>query len=181
MGLGIYLHLADLLLLKTTLDLEEIGVDRGSSTVHNWMQKSDLQPTPTRQPAHVALDEAEIQVTDQRVWLYAAVDPATNAFLHFGLYVTRIQALTERFLRELRQHHDVNGATFLVDSAIWLQAGLHHHGLHFREQTHCRRNSTERIFKEVKRRTIQFANHFRNGEPTTLEIGCRRSRTAGTS
>lgn len=58
-----------------------------------------------------------IQFDDQRYWLYAAIDPETNEFLHVKLYPTRTSVLTEMFLRELTEKHDVEDAVFLVDSA----------------------------------------------------------------
>ncbi len=41
-------------------------------------------------------------------------------------------ALTERFLRELTEKHDVEDAVFLVDGAQHLQTALRRYGLRFR-------------------------------------------------
>ena len=117
MRLSIQLHLAELSLLDTISFLERFGAERARSTIHNWVQIADLQPTDGIQPDHVALDETVIQLTDQRYWLYAAVDPETNEFLHIRLYSTRTTALAEMFLRELSEKHDIEHAVFLVDSA----------------------------------------------------------------
>ena len=65
-----------------------------------------------------------IQLNNQRFWLYAAVDPDTNEFLHVRLYPTRTIVLTKQFLTELREKHDVADSLFLVDSAPWLKAAL---------------------------------------------------------
>jgi hypothetical protein len=43
--LGIRLHLTGVQLSNTISDLENLGVGRCRSTVHNWTQKADLQPT----------------------------------------------------------------------------------------------------------------------------------------
>jgi len=169
MELSIQLQLCGLSLSDTISVLECFGVERARSTVHNWVQKADLQPTNDNQPDHVALDETVIQLDDQRYWLYAAVDPATNEFLHVRLFPTRNAGLTNRFLAELREKHDVENAVFLVDSGPWLHAALHRHGLRFRRETHGNRNAVERLFQEVKRRTYQFGNCFRNAEPATAE------------
>ena len=66
------------------------------------MQKADLQPTSDAAPDHIAVNETVIQVNDERRWLYAAVDPETNKFLHFRLFPTRATRLTVPFLRELQ-------------------------------------------------------------------------------
>ncbi|WP_435346737.1 IS6 family transposase [Haloarchaeobius sp. HRN-SO-5] len=169
MKLGIRLHLAGMSLSDTVSILDELGVDRCRSTVHNWVQKADLQPTDDADPDHVAVDETVIQLNDERYWLYAAVDPATNRLLHVRLYPTRTQALTEMFLSELREKHLVDDAVFLVDGAPWLQAACHRHGLRFQQETHGNRNSVERVFREVKRRTNQFSNCFSHAHAETVE------------
>ena len=83
MKLGIQLHAAGL--SDTVSVLAGLGVDRARSTVHNWVQKAGLQPTDGKSPNHVALDETVIQLNNERFWLYAAVDPHTNEFLHVRL------------------------------------------------------------------------------------------------
>jgi transposase-like protein len=169
MRLSIQLHLSGLSLSDTVSILERFGVERARSTIHNWVQKANLQPTMGSQPDHVALDETVIQLDDQRYWLYAAVDPGTNEFLHIKLYPTRTTALTEMFMKELSEKHNVQDAVFLVDSAPWLQAALHHLGLRFRYEKHGNRNAVERLFRDIKRRTSQFGNCFRNADPATAE------------
>jgi len=169
MKLGIRLHLAELSLSNTILILDNLGVERCRSTVHNWVQKADLQPTDGADPDHVAVDETMIQLNDERYWLYAAVDPDINRLLHMRLYPTRTQALTEMFLSELREKHLVDDATFLVDGAPWLQAACHRLGLRFQHVTHGNWNAVERVFRELKRRTHQFSNTFSHAEPSTAE------------
>jgi len=169
MKLGIRLHLAGLSLSNTISVLDTLGVERCRSTVHNWVQKADLQPTNGANPDHVAVDETVIQLNDERYWLYAAVDPATNRLLHVRLFPTRTLALTEMFLAELREKHLVDDATFLVDGAPWLQAACHRHGLRFQHVTHGNRNAVERVFRELKRRTHQFSNCFSHAQPSTAE------------
>ncbi|MFB6072709.1 MAG: IS6 family transposase, partial [Halobacterium sp.] len=122
MKLGIRLHLAGLSLSDTVSILDRLGVERCRTTVHNWVQKADLQPIDGADPDHVAVDETVIQLNDERFWLYAAVDSDTNRLLHVKPSPTRNQAITEIFLAELRDKQLVDDAVFLVDSAPWLQA-----------------------------------------------------------
>ncbi|SEO29761.1 putative transposase, partial [Halorientalis persicus] len=121
MKLGIRLHLAGLSLSNTVSELEKFGVQRSRKAVHDWIQKADLQPTSGACPNHVALDETVIRINDEQFWLYTAVEPETNRILHSRLLPARTTALTERFLRELKQKHDVAESLFLVDGAPWLQ------------------------------------------------------------
>ena len=82
MKLGIQLHSAELSLSNTISVLDILGVDRCRSTVHNWVQRADLQPAGGADPDHVAVDETVMQLDNERFWLYAAVDPRTNRLPH---------------------------------------------------------------------------------------------------
>ena len=166
---GIQLHLAGLSLSNTKQYLERLGVKRSRTAIHNWMQKADLQPISDAAPDHIAVDETVIQVNDEHRWLYAAVDPETNKFLHFRLFPTRTTQLTVLFLRELQQQVPVTQATILVDDAHHLKAALSRLGLRFQMRRHGNRNAVERIFREIKRRTSSFSNTFSHVQPTTAE------------
>jgi putative transposase len=50
MKIGIQLQLVGLSLSDTTSILSVLGVDRCRSTVHNWVQKVELQPNPECDP-----------------------------------------------------------------------------------------------------------------------------------
>ena len=85
---GIHLHVAGLSVANTKQILDKLGVKRSRTAIHNWVQKADLQPESDAEPNHIAVDETVIQVNDQRHWLYAAVDPATNEILYVRLFQT---------------------------------------------------------------------------------------------
>ena len=167
MKLSIQLHLAGLSLSNTVSILEIFGVERARSTVHNWVHKADLQPEEGRSPDHVAVDETVIRLNDEQYWLYAAVDPETNELLHTKLEPTRTNVIAYSFFSELREKHDVDDAVFLVDGAKPLNDACRRHGLDFRYERHGNRNSVERVFREVKRRTTSFSNCFSNAEAET--------------
>ncbi len=150
---SIQLHLAGLSLSNTKQYLEKLGVERSRTAIHDWVQKADLQPASDVDPNHIALDETVIQLNDERHWLYAAVDPQTNQFLHVWLFQTRTTQLTVLFLRELREKQQIKDATILVDNAHHLTAALDRLGLRFQVRRHGNRNAVERVFREVKRRT----------------------------
>jgi transposase-like protein len=169
MQLGIQMHLGGVSLSDTVSILERYGVDRSRKAVHDWVHKADLQPDPGRAPNQVALDETVIRVNDQQYWLYAAIDTETSKYLHVQLFPTYNSGVASIFLGELKQKHEVEDAEFLVDGAPWLHAALHRHGLRFQHVTHGNRNAIERVFKELKRRTKQFTNHFRRADPDTVE------------
>ncbi len=169
MKLGIQLHLRGLSLSNTVSVLDKFGVNRARSTVHNWVHKADLQPEEGRDPDHVAVDETVIRLNDEQYWLYAAVDPATNDLLHTKLEPVRTNAFAHAFFTELREKHDVDDAVFLVDGAAPLQDACSRHGLDYRYEKHGNRNSVERVFREVKRRTTCFSNCFSNASRETAD------------
>jgi transposase-like protein len=169
MKVSIQLHLAGLSLSNTLSVLEVFGVQRVRSTVHNWVHKADLQPEDGRSPDHIAVDETVIQLNDEQYWLYAAVDPQTNELLHTKLRPTTTKVLAHSCLTELSEKHHVDDAVFLVDGSQSLQAACHRHGFDFRYEKHGNRNAVERIFREVKRRTICFSNCFSNAEAQTVD------------
>ena len=169
MKLSIQLHLAGLSLSNTVSILEIFGVERARSTVHNWVHKADLQPEAGRCPAHVAVDETVIRLNDEQYWLYAAVDPETNKLLHTKLEPTTTKVLAHSFLTELSEKHDVSDAVFLVDGSHSLQDACQRHGFDFRYEKHGNRNAVERVFREIKRRTICFSNCFSNAEAETAD------------
>jgi putative transposase len=169
MKLSIQLHLAGLSLSNTVSILEIFGVERARSTVHNWVHKADLQPEDGYSPDHVAVDETVIQLNDEQYWLYAAVDPDTNKLLHTKLEPTRTNVIAHGFFAELCEKHDVDDAVFLIDGATPLKDACSRHGLDFRYERHGNRNSVERIFREVKRRTTSFSNCFSNAEADTVD------------
>ncbi|MFC6765187.1 IS6 family transposase [Natrinema soli] len=166
MELGIRLYFAGLSLSNTVRELEKFGVKRSRKAVHDWVHKCDLQPTDDASPNHVALNETVIQLDDHRYWLYTAVNPETNKILHIRLCSTTTTALTERFLYELTEKHNLD-AVFLVDGAKHLQIALRRSGLRFRYEKHGNRNAVERVFREIKRRTSSFSNCFSHAQPST--------------
>ena len=86
-----------------------------------------------------------IRINGQQFWLYAAVDPETNEFLHIKLFTTTKTALTQQFLRELREKHDVENTVFLADYAQHLAAALQRARLQFQTIRHGNRNAIEHI------------------------------------
>ena len=167
--LSIQLYLSELPPLNTVSVLGIFGVKRARSTVHNWIHKAGLQPTSGKDPDHVAVDETVIQLNDDQYWLYTAVDPETSKLLYTSLEPTTNTGLAEVFLAELSEKHDVADAVFLIDGASSLQTACHRAGYDFRYEKHGNRNAVERVFRELKRRTICFSNCFSNASAETAD------------
>lgn len=108
MELGIRLHLTDHSFTNIVRELDIFGVNRSRKAVHDC----HLQPTDGVAPNHVALDEPVIRLNDQQYWLYAAVNPKTNELLHIRLFLETTTALTEIFLAEFAEKHDLSDTCF---------------------------------------------------------------------
>ena len=168
MKLGIQFYLAGLSLSNTVSILEIFGVSRVRFTVHNWVYEAELRPESGRSPNHVAVDETVIRLNNEQYWLYAAVDSDTNELLHTALEPTTNEGIAHAFLAELREKHDVNDAAFLIDGPLSLKNACRRHSLDFRYERHGNRNDVERVFREIKRRTISFSNCFSNAKADTV-------------
>jgi putative transposase len=165
----IQLHLAGLSLSNTKQHLERLGVERSRTAIHDWVKQADLQPDSDVDPDQIAVDATMIRVNGRRHWLFAAVDPDTNQFLHVRLFQTRTTQLTVLFLCELREKQQVSDVTLLVDDAHHLKNALDRLGLRFRYERRGNRNVIERVDREVKRRTSSFSNTFSNAQVPTAE------------
>ncbi|ELZ16935.1 transposase [Natrinema thermotolerans DSM 11552] len=168
--MGIRLHLSELSVSNTVRKLDKFGVKRSRKAVQDWIHKCDLQSATDASPNHVVLDETVIRIDNQQYWLYASVGPKSNELPHIRLFSTTTTALTELFLQELTEKHDVENAVFLVDGAKHLQAALRRSGLRFRYEKHGNRHASERVFRDIKRRTSSFSNCFSHAKPSTAEF-----------
>lgn len=130
---------------------------------------SDIAKQLYTGPLEAVIDQKAIRINDEQYWLYAAVNPETNRFLHSRLFPSYSILIARGFLTELVEKHDVEDAVFLVDDADDLIGGLRREGLSYRIQQHGFRNSVERVFREVKRRTSLFSNYFSHVDPATAE------------
>jgi len=101
-----------------------------------------------------------IRLDDERYWLCAAVGPSINELLHTKLEATTSSNLARAFFHELREKHDLDDAVFLIDGSHSLKDACNRYDLDFRIERHGNRNSVERVFHDVKRRTYSFSNCF---------------------
>lgn len=94
---AIQCHIAGMSLRDVSTHLEKWGSNRCHVAVHNWVHAADLQPTSTVTTIQLAVDEKTIRINGHDHWLYAAVDPPTNQFLHARLFPTTVKQTTRGF------------------------------------------------------------------------------------
>jgi len=93
-----------------------------------------------------------IRLDDEQYWLYAVVDSETNDLLHIQLNPTTNNDLADRFFAGLRDKHNIDDATVLINGSASLQQACRKHDLNCRYERHRNRNSVERVFRDVKRK-----------------------------
>jgi len=67
MNLGIQFHLTGLSLSETVSILDNFGIDRCRSAVHNWVQKADFEPRVGRQPEQIVLSSCILRRNDSPI------------------------------------------------------------------------------------------------------------------
>jgi transposase-like protein len=117
----------------------------------------------------IAIDEKMIRINGQKYWLYGAVDPHSNEFLHVRLFSTTTKQTTRWFLADLHRRCKLTSVEFLVDDADYLVNVLKEDGYRFPMVTHGNRNAIKRVSWEVERWTSSFANSFSHVQPETAE------------
>jgi len=129
-----------------------------------------------------------IRLNDEQYRLYTAVDSETDELLHTTIEPTANKGIAHAFFAELREKHDVDDvprirrfllyeqdaqrrvdAVFLIDGSHSLKNACRRHSLDFRYERYGNRNSVERVFREIKRRTTSFSNCFSNAEADTAD------------
>ena len=101
--------------------------------------------------------------------------------MNFSIYSTRTITLTEMFLRGLREKYAVGNTVFLVDSAPWLKAAVHHLELQFRYEKYGNQNAAKLSSK--KQNGVLFSLETVSGTliQQPLKHDCRATHTAGLS
>jgi transposase-like protein len=166
---GIRCHLSGMSLRDTSQFLGELGVQRSHVAVHNWVHKAELQPISTVSADQLAVDEMMIRLHGTEFWLYGAIDPETNEIIALSLYPTTTEVTTRWFLDRLHHRCDLAGVTILVDNATYLTSVFADDGYRFRYEAEGNRDSIERVFREIERRTSSFSNSFSHVELSTAQ------------
>jgi transposase-like protein len=162
-------HVAGMSLRDVSTHLEMWGISRSHVAVHNWVHAADLTPASTVTALQLAVDEKTIRINGRDYWLYAAVDPVTNEFLHVRLFPTTTNKTTRWSLADLHRRYQLDGVEFLVDDADSLVEVVRADGYDFQVMRHRPRNTIERVFREIQSRTSSFANSFSHVAPATAE------------
>ena len=77
--------------------------------------------------------------------------------------------IAQEFLDEIGEKHDVSMAVSLVEGSPSLQTACRPEGYDFRYEKDGNLNAVERVFREIKRRTICFSNCFSNTNAETAD------------
>lgn len=121
---------------------EWFGVERRRATIHHWYQAyaDHYDQEFTAEPDRIAVDEKQIQLeSEQKAWLYAAIDVDTKVVLHARLSWHRGRDPAEQFL--------VDGMGYLTALARTDLNG---------ELNYTDRNIVEKLFQTYTMRIERF-------------------------
>ena len=162
-------HLARLSLSNTVVLLDDLASNAVASLCTTGRRRLIFSRQAVDDPDHVAVDQKAIRVNGQQYWLYAAVDPATNRFLHVRLFPTYRIPIAREFLTELAERHDVADAVFLVDDADDFIGALRRENYSYFVQQPGFRNAVKCVFREAERRTSPLSNCFSHVDPAAAK------------
>ena len=104
------------------------------------------------------IDETQIKVGSQYIWLWVAIEPKHRQILHLDISFERSMLVAERFLSSLLEKHgkhlvSTDGGTWYPQACRFLK--LKHH-LH----SPLEKSIIERTIQHIKDRTESFDDYF---------------------
>ncbi len=112
-----------------------------------------------------AVYEKQIEVDDDKKWVYAAVDTDSKLLLDNDVYSRREVGPAAAFLYRLTEKHDVSDTEFLVDGGGYLIALFRYElsgQLNYRERNHIKK-----WFQTVSMRIDRFHSFWRGSQSST--------------
>lgn len=98
------------------------GVNHSHGAFWNWTHtlSEDQGVPPTASSSWVAVDELQIEVGDEKKWLYFVIDTDSRLRLEIDVYSRHGTDLAVVLLHRLNEKHDVAGAKYSVVAAGYL-------------------------------------------------------------
>jgi len=156
---SLYLYFLGLSYRNTAKALYGI-VDRSHVAIWKWMQKYKPKKISFKRKKidEFIIDETQIKVGSQYIWLWVAVEPKHRQILHLDISFERSMLVDERFLSSLLEKHgkhlvSTDGGTWYPQACRFLK--LKHH-LH----SPFEKSIIERTIQYIKDRTERFDDYF---------------------
>ena len=156
---AVHLYFLGLSLRNTSKALSRF-VKRSHTAVRDWIQKYKPERLfyKNMQIAEFIVDETQIKVGSELIWLWVAIEPENKRILALNISKERNMLIAERFLssiaKEYRNHPvSTDGGTWYPQACRFLN--LDHH-----IQSPYEKSIIERIMQHIKDRTESFDDYF---------------------
>ena len=156
---SLYLYFLGLSYRSTAKALNRF-VERSHVSIWKWIQKYKPKRLSTKgKKAHgYVVDETQIKVGSQYIWLWVAIEPKHREILRIDVSVERAMLVAERFIASLTNRYgkhpvSTDGGTWYPQACRFLK--LKHH-LH----SPFEKSLIERTMQYIKDRTEGFDDYF---------------------
>jgi putative transposase len=160
-GHGLYLYFLGLSFRNVAKALSFLHiVKRSHVAVWNWIQKYKPQKMSSKRKmvSQFIIDETQIKVGSELLWLWIAIEPKTHAILRTKISKERNMFVAERFLPDIVEEYgkhpvSTDGGTWYPQACVFLKLNHHIHSSH-------EKSLIERTMQYVKDRIEGFDDYF---------------------
>jgi putative transposase len=156
---SLYLYFLGLSYRNTAKALYGI-VDRSHVSIWKWMQKYKPKKISfkRRRINEFIVDETQIKVGSQYIWLWVAIEPKHRQILQFDISFERSMLVAERFLSSLLNTYGEHPIS--TDGGIWYPQACRFLKLKHHLHSPFEKSIIERTIQYIKDRTEGFDDYF---------------------
>jgi putative transposase len=156
---ALHLYFNGLSLRNTSKALSKF-VTRSHTAIRDWIQKYNPQRLYYNKTKifEFILDETQIKVGSELIWLWVAIEPASKEVLRLNISKERNMFVVERFLSNVVKEYgnhpvSTDGGTWYPQACQFLKLNHHIHSLY-------EKSIIERTIQYIKDRTECFDDYF---------------------
>ena len=160
-GHGLHLHFLGLSFRSVAKALSFLHIGKRSHVaIWNWIQKYKPQKMSSKGKtvSQFIIDETQIKVGSELLWLWIAIEPKTQAILRTKMSKERNMFVAERFLLDIAEEHgkhpvSTDGGTWYPQACMFLKPNHHIHSPY-------EKSLIERTMQYIKDRIEGFDDYF---------------------
>jgi putative transposase len=156
---GLYLYFLGLSYRNTAKALYRI-IERSHVSIWKWIQKYKPQKISTKRKKikQFIIDETQLQVGSQYIWIWVAIEPTNKQILQIDISFERTMLVAERFIASLVNTYgkhlvSTDGGTWYPQACRFLKLDHHVH-------SSLEKSLIERTMQYIKDRTEGFDDYF---------------------
>ncbi len=156
---SLHLYFSGLSLRNTSKALSKF-VHRSHTAIRDWIQKYKPKRLFYRETkiAEYIIDETQIKVGSEYIWLWVAIEPETKNIIAINISKERNMFVAERFLSKVMDEHgkhpvSTDGGTWYPQACRFLKLKHHIH-------SSFEKSIMERTIQYIKDRTEGFDDYF---------------------